>query len=49
MAVLRIPDENLTITAPQLITLHLAQLGIEYERWKPSHGVAPDAPAEEIQ
>lgn len=48
MAVLRIPDENLTITAPQLITLHLAQVGVDYERWKPSHDVAPDAPAEEI-
>jgi len=48
MAVLRIPDENLTIVAPQLITLHLAQLGVEYERWQSSHSVAPDAPAQEI-
>lgn len=48
MAVLRIPDENLTIVATQLVTLHLAQVGVEYERWKPSHRVATDAPAEEI-
>jgi 1,2-dihydroxy-3-keto-5-methylthiopentene dioxygenase len=48
MAVLRIPDENLTVVAPQLVTLHLAQAGIEYERWEPPHSVAMDAPAEEI-
>jgi 1,2-dihydroxy-3-keto-5-methylthiopentene dioxygenase len=48
MAVLRIPDENLTIVAPQLVALHLAEVGIEYERWKPSHSVAAEAPAEEI-
>ena len=48
MAVLRIPDENLTIVAPQLVSLRLAQMGIEYERWQSSHSVAPDAPAEEI-
>jgi 1,2-dihydroxy-3-keto-5-methylthiopentene dioxygenase len=48
MAVLRIPDESLTIVATQLVALRLADVGIEYERWKPSHSVAADAPAEEI-
>jgi len=48
MAILKIPDENLTIVAAQLVTLHLAQAGIEYERWKPSYIPEPDAPAEVI-
>ncbi len=48
MAVVRIPDENRTLSDPEAITQYLAGIGIDYERWNPSHPVAPDAPAEEI-
>ncbi len=48
MATVRIPDENRTLGDPQAITQYLASIGINYERWEPSHPVAPDAPPEEI-
>lgn len=48
MAVLRIPDEDRTITEHEEVAEHLAGMGVDYERWEPAHPVAPDAPAEEI-
>lgn len=48
MAIVRIPDENRTLTERGEITQHLGALGIDYERWEPPHALAPDAPAEEI-
>lgn len=48
MAVIRIPDENRTLSEPQAVKDYLASLGIEYERWSPAHPVAAEAPAEEI-
>jgi len=48
MATLRIPDENRTVTLPEEVCAYLTGMGIDYERWEPSHPVAPAAPAEEI-
>jgi 1,2-dihydroxy-3-keto-5-methylthiopentene dioxygenase len=48
MATIRIPEQNRTLTDPESVTEHLATLGIDYERWEPSHPVGPDAPAEEV-
>jgi 1,2-dihydroxy-3-keto-5-methylthiopentene dioxygenase len=44
MAIVRIPDEDRTITGDE-VGPFLAALGIDYERWEP---VAPEAPAEEL-
>lgn len=48
MAVLRIPDENRTLTAHDEIRDHLAGIGIDYERWDLADGVAANASAAEI-
>ncbi len=48
MAIVRIPDENRTLTDSAAITECLAGIGIAYERWEASHPVAADAPAEEV-
>ena len=48
MATLRISDENRTMTLPEEVRAYLTGMGIDYERWEPSHPVAPAAPAEEI-
>src|SRR6266542_5637851 len=48
MALIRIAEENRTISEPSAVTEHLAAIGIHYERWQPSRPVAPEAPAEEI-
>ena len=48
MAILRIPDENRTLSDAAEIARYLAGLGIDFERWNPSHPVAPDAPAADI-
>jgi 1,2-dihydroxy-3-keto-5-methylthiopentene dioxygenase len=48
MALVTIVDEDKTLRTPQEITAGLAEHGIDYERWKPAHAVADDAPAEEI-
>jgi len=48
MAIVTIPDENRTIREIEAITEHLASIGIDYERWKPSKEIAPTAEAEEI-
>jgi len=48
MAIVRIPDENRTLDDPSAIKSFLGALGIDYERWEPSHPVTADATAEEI-
>jgi 1,2-dihydroxy-3-keto-5-methylthiopentene dioxygenase len=48
MAVLRIYDQDRTLTDNEEIASYLATCGIDYERWQPSHPVAEDAPAEAI-
>ena len=37
MATVRIPDEKKTLASPGEIAAYLAGVGIEYERWEPSH------------
>jgi len=44
MGVLRIPDENQTITDPNAIAEYLADIGIKYEQWQSAHPLAEDAP-----
>jgi len=48
MAIVRIPDENRTLCDPAALTAHLASIGIDYERWEPTHAVEPDAEPEEV-
>jgi len=48
MAVVRIPEENRTLTDRVELTRYLASIGIDYERWQPAHAVPADAPAEKI-
>ncbi len=48
MAILRIAEQDRTITNQGEVAAYLAGIGIDYERWEPSHPVPPDAPAEEI-
>jgi 1,2-dihydroxy-3-keto-5-methylthiopentene dioxygenase len=48
MAIVTIPDEHRTLSDPEAMTHYLASIGIDYERWEPSHPVPPHAPAEEI-
>ena len=48
MAIVTIADENRTLRDEQEITTLLASHGIDYERWRPEHPVADNAPAEEI-
>ena len=48
MALLRIPDENRSLSEAGEITDYLAGMGIEYERWEQTASLASDASAEEI-
>src|SRR6266446_2999408 len=48
MAIVRIPDQNRTLHDPEGVTAHLADIGIEYERWEPAHAVEHDAAPEEV-
>jgi 1,2-dihydroxy-3-keto-5-methylthiopentene dioxygenase len=48
MALVRIPEENRTLTDPKEIVRYLRGIGIDYEQWEPAHPVAADAPPEEI-
>ncbi len=48
MATIRIPDQSQTIKEPRAIRDYLGSVGIDYERWTPSHPVLPDASADEI-
>src|SRR5262245_57066879 len=48
MAVIRIPEQETTLTERRAIVDYLAGLGIDYETWEPAHRLADDASAEEI-
>lgn len=49
MAVVTIPDKNLTLTNAEEIKNYLASIGIDYERWETGEiRVSPDATEEEI-
>ena len=48
MALVRIVDEDRTITGIERIAAYLKSCGIDYEYWEPEHAVAPDAPPDEI-
>ena len=48
MALLRIPDENRTITEASAVSSYLGERGIEYERWSPEASLPVGAPADAI-
>jgi 1,2-dihydroxy-3-keto-5-methylthiopentene dioxygenase len=48
MAVVRFPDEGRTVTGEAAVRETLARVGIDYERWQPSHPVPDGAPAEAV-
>jgi len=48
MALVRIVDEDRTITGIERIAAYLKSCGIDYEYWEPEHAVAPEAPSDEI-
>lgn len=48
MAVLNVPDKNLTFTDAREIAEYLAKIGIDYERWESDARVSPDAAPDEI-
>jgi 1,2-dihydroxy-3-keto-5-methylthiopentene dioxygenase len=48
MAVLRIPDENLSMQGYDEIREYLSSIGIDYERWKPVADIPPNASAQDI-
>ena len=48
MAVVRFPDEGRTVTDEAAVRETLARVGIDYERWQPSHPIPDGAPAEAV-
>ena len=48
MAVVRFPDEGRTVTGEAAVREALARVGIDYERWQPSHPIPDGAPAEVV-
>ena len=48
MAIVSIPDKNLTLKDAGEITNYLAGIDIDYERWQASHDISPDASQDEI-
>jgi len=48
MAVLRIPEENRTITGKNEVAAYLGKIGIDYDVWEPSHPIGSNATQEEI-
>lgn len=48
MAVLRIPDENITLADESAVRAHLAAARITFERWQATRPLAPDASADEV-
>jgi 1,2-dihydroxy-3-keto-5-methylthiopentene dioxygenase len=48
MAVVRFPDEGRTVTGEAAVREALARVGIDYERWQPSHPISDGAPAEAV-
>jgi 1,2-dihydroxy-3-keto-5-methylthiopentene dioxygenase len=48
MAVLRIPEENRTISGKAAVAEYLGKIGIEYNVWEPSHPLPAEAAQAEI-
>jgi cupin superfamily acireductone dioxygenase involved in methionine salvage len=48
MAIVKIIDENRTVTDRQPVAEYLMTCGVRYECWTPAHPVEADSPAEEI-
>jgi len=48
MAVLRIPEQNRTITGKAQVAEYLNKIGIDYDVWEPSHPLNSDASQPEI-
>jgi 1,2-dihydroxy-3-keto-5-methylthiopentene dioxygenase len=48
MALVNIPDERRIHTNVRDVSEYLAGIGIDFERWDPSHPVEPKAPADHI-
>ncbi len=48
MAIVSVPDKNLTFTETEEIKNYLGGIGIDYERWENVKNVSPDASADEI-
>lgn len=48
MALVRIPDENRSITAEPEVRAYLASVGIDYERWEATTPVAPGSTADTV-
>ena len=48
MAILTIPDEGRTLSDPGEVACYLAGIGIDYNRWEPSHPIERGASQEEI-
>src|SRR5262245_14110604 len=48
MAIVKIIDENRTVTDRQAVAEYLTPRGVRYEYWTPAHPVEADSPAEEI-
>jgi 1,2-dihydroxy-3-keto-5-methylthiopentene dioxygenase len=48
MAVVRFPDEGRAVTDESAVRETLARVGIDYERWQPSHPVPDGAPTEAV-
>jgi 1,2-dihydroxy-3-keto-5-methylthiopentene dioxygenase len=48
MALVRIPEENRTISDTTSLAAYLAARGIEYQRWTPEHPVEADTPVDAL-
>jgi 1,2-dihydroxy-3-keto-5-methylthiopentene dioxygenase len=48
MAVVRFPDDGRTVSGEAAVRETLGRVGIDYERWQPSHPVPAGAPAEAV-
>jgi 1,2-dihydroxy-3-keto-5-methylthiopentene dioxygenase len=48
MAIVRIVDEDRTLTGANQITAYLASCGIDYEKWAPRPAITKEASSEEI-
>jgi len=48
MAVLRIPEENRTISGKAAVAEYLGKIGIDYDVWEPSRPLGPDASQDDI-
>ena len=48
MAIVRIPDEDRTLTGVEEIGTFLGTMGIRHEIWEPTHPIGPEATAAEI-